>query len=82
MICSELRAPAREQNGDALELVALAGPHPGCHLICSDLLVLLRVSQAPAEMSLEKDPESRPLWKCSAMPTKHAKVGGVSAFQS
>ncbi|XP_075803016.1 nephrocystin-4 [Microtus pennsylvanicus] len=30
--------------------------------------------QAPAEMSLEKDPESRPLWKYSAMPTKHAKV--------
>ncbi|XP_050009218.1 nephrocystin-4 isoform X1 [Alexandromys fortis] len=30
--------------------------------------------EAPAEMSLEKDPESRPLWKCSAMPTKHAKV--------
>ncbi|KAK7817290.1 hypothetical protein U0070_004427, partial [Myodes glareolus] len=30
--------------------------------------------QAPAEMSLEKDPESRPRWKCSAVPTKHAKV--------
>ncbi|XP_035295248.1 nephrocystin-4 isoform X16 [Cricetulus griseus] len=30
--------------------------------------------QAPAEMSSEKDPESRALWKCSAMPTKHAKV--------
>ncbi|CAO2590169.1 Nphp4 [Lemmus lemmus] len=30
--------------------------------------------QAPAEMSLEKDPESGPLWKCSAMPTKRAKV--------
>lgn len=38
--------------------------------------VLLRASQAPAEMSSEKDPESRALWKCSAMPTKHAKVGG------
>ncbi|XP_052574700.1 nephrocystin-4 isoform X2 [Peromyscus californicus insignis] len=30
--------------------------------------------QTPAEMSLEKDPKSGPLWKYSAMPTKHAKV--------
>lgn len=29
-------------------------------------------------MILEKEPESRPLWKCGAMPTKHAKVGGLS----
>lgn len=40
-------------------------------------LVLLRVSQAPAEVITEKDAESGPLWKCSAMPTKHAKVGGL-----
>lgn len=38
--------------------------------------VLLHVSQAPAEVISEKDAESGPLWKCSAMPTKHAKVGG------
>ncbi|XP_051027524.1 nephrocystin-4 [Acomys russatus] len=30
--------------------------------------------QAPAEMSSEEDTASGPLWKCSAMPTKHAKV--------
>lgn len=34
----------------------------------------LAPTQAPAEMSSEKDTESGPLWKCSAMPTKHAKV--------
>ncbi|XP_005079320.1 LOW QUALITY PROTEIN: nephrocystin-4 [Mesocricetus auratus] len=34
----------------------------------------LAPSQAPAQTSSEKDPESRPHWKSSAMPTKHAKV--------
>lgn len=31
-------------------------------------------TQAPAEVISEKDAESGPHWKCSAMPTKHAKV--------
>lgn len=39
-ICSELW-----EHGGALELVALAGPHPGCHLIRPDPLVLLHVSR-------------------------------------
>ncbi|EDL14942.1 nephronophthisis 4 (juvenile) homolog (human), isoform CRA_c [Mus musculus] len=34
----------------------------------------LAPTQAPAEVITEKDAESGPLWKCSAMPTKHAKV--------
>ncbi|GAB1289304.1 Nephrocystin-4 [Apodemus speciosus] len=33
----------------------------------------LLCTEAPAGMISEKDPESGPLWKCSAMPTKHAK---------
>lgn len=59
--------------------MALAGPSPDCQLARLDPfpLVLLRVSQAPAEMILERDTESGPLWKGSAMPTKHTKVGGL-----
>ncbi|XP_034358363.1 nephrocystin-4 [Arvicanthis niloticus] len=34
----------------------------------------LTPTQVPVEMISEKDAESGPLWKCSAMPTKHAKV--------
>ncbi|XP_031235501.1 nephrocystin-4 isoform X4 [Mastomys coucha] len=34
----------------------------------------LAPTQAPAEMILERDTESGPLWKGSAMPTKHTKV--------
>lgn len=57
--------------------MALAGPRSDCHVIHLGALVLLLVSQAPAELSSEKDTELGPLWKCSAMPTKHAKVGGA-----
>nr|XP_045005967.1 nephrocystin-4 isoform X3 [Jaculus jaculus] len=35
---------------------------------------LMALKQAPAELSPEKDTESRSLWKYSAMPTKHAKI--------
>ncbi|XP_021056887.1 nephrocystin-4 [Mus pahari] len=34
----------------------------------------LAPTQAPAEVITERDTESGPLWKCSTMPTKHAKV--------